>query len=193
MHLTTHYSLAEACRQVTRERVLRQLRLTHRSFETWGWGRPAIAVAALNPHGGEGGLLGREEIEAIAPAIADAQAEGIDARGPLPADSLFAQAVDDVVKADGPNGLTRASLLRALGAIHRFTDNGWVGEIDPRGATGCFVVMQIKGGVFKRVYPEQRGTLDCRAENKVTYKKGLTVAKPNVSGGGADNSAVQVK
>jgi 4-hydroxythreonine-4-phosphate dehydrogenase len=94
VHLTTHYSLAEACRQVTRERVLRQLRLTHRSFETWGWGRPAIAVAALNPHGGEGGLLGREEIEAIAPAIADAQAEGIDARGPLPADSLFAQAVD---------------------------------------------------------------------------------------------------
>jgi 4-phospho-D-threonate 3-dehydrogenase / 4-phospho-D-erythronate 3-dehydrogenase len=94
VHLTTHYSLAEACRQVTRERVLRQLRLTHRSFETWGWRRPAIAVAALNPHGGEGGLLGREEIEAIAPAIADAQAEGIDARGPMPADSLFAQALD---------------------------------------------------------------------------------------------------
>src|SRR5215208_262092 len=83
-----------ATRQVTRERVLRQLRLTHRSFETWGWQRPAIAVAALNPHGGEGGLLGREEIEAIAPAIADAQAEGIDARGPMPADSLFAQALD---------------------------------------------------------------------------------------------------
>jgi len=94
VHLTTHYSLAEACRQVTRERVLRQLRLTHRSFESWGWARPTIAVAALNPHGGEGGLLGREEIDAIAPAVADARAEGIDARGPLPADSLFPQALD---------------------------------------------------------------------------------------------------
>jgi 4-hydroxythreonine-4-phosphate dehydrogenase len=93
VHLTTHYSLAEACRLVTRERVLRQLRLTHRSFETWGWQRPTIAVAALNPHAGEGGLLGREEIEVIAPAIADARAEGIDAQGPYPADSLFARAV----------------------------------------------------------------------------------------------------
>ncbi|HZU06015.1 MAG TPA: 4-hydroxythreonine-4-phosphate dehydrogenase PdxA [Chloroflexota bacterium] len=93
VHLTTHYSLAEACRLVTRERVLRQLRLTHRSFETWGWQRPTIAVAALNPHAGEGGLLGREEIEAIAPAVADARAEGIDAQGPYPADSLFARAV----------------------------------------------------------------------------------------------------
>jgi 4-hydroxythreonine-4-phosphate dehydrogenase len=94
VHLTTHYSLADACRQVTRERVLSQIRLTHRSFETWGWTRPAIGVAALNPHGGEGGLLGREELDAIAPAVADAQAAGIDARGPYPADSLFAQALD---------------------------------------------------------------------------------------------------
>jgi 4-hydroxythreonine-4-phosphate dehydrogenase len=94
VHLTTHYSLAEACQKVTRERVLSQIRLTHRSFETWGWPRPAIGVAALNPHGGEGGLLGREEIEAIAPAVEAAQAEGIDARGPYPADSLMAQGLD---------------------------------------------------------------------------------------------------
>lgn len=94
VHLTTHHSLAAACALVTRERVLSQIRLTHRSFETWGWTRPAIGVAALNPHGGEGGLLGCEEIEAIAPAVADAQADGIDARGPYPADSLFAQALD---------------------------------------------------------------------------------------------------
>ncbi|HEY7062726.1 MAG TPA: 4-hydroxythreonine-4-phosphate dehydrogenase PdxA [Chloroflexota bacterium] len=94
VHLTTHYSLAEACQKVTRDRVLSQIRLTHHSFETWGWQRPAIGVAALNPHGGEGGLLGREEIDAIAPAVADAQAEGIDARGPYPADSLMAQALD---------------------------------------------------------------------------------------------------
>src|SRR4051794_27899745 len=94
VHLTTHYSLAEACTKVTRDRVLSQLRLTHRSFETWGWQCPAIGVAALNPHGGEGGLLGREEIEAIAPAVEAAQAEGIDARGPYPADSLMAHGLD---------------------------------------------------------------------------------------------------
>jgi 4-hydroxythreonine-4-phosphate dehydrogenase len=94
VHLTTHHSLSEACRLVTRERVLRQLRLTHRSFESWGWRAPVIGVAALNPHGGEGGLLGREELDAIAPAVADAQAEGIAARGPFPADSLFPQALD---------------------------------------------------------------------------------------------------
>ncbi len=94
VHLTTHHSLRAACELVTRDRVLAQLRLTHRSFEIWGWTRPAIGVAALNPHGGEGGLLGREEIDAIAPAVADAQADGIDARGPFPADSLFAQALD---------------------------------------------------------------------------------------------------
>jgi 4-hydroxythreonine-4-phosphate dehydrogenase len=52
-----------------------------------------IAVAALNPHGGEGGLLGREEIDALAPAIAAAREEGIDASGPWPADSVFNRAI----------------------------------------------------------------------------------------------------
>jgi 4-hydroxythreonine-4-phosphate dehydrogenase len=94
VHLTTHYSLAEACRLVTRARVLSQLRLTHRSFEAWGWPRPEIGVAALNPHAGEGGLLGREEIDEIVPAVEAAQAEGIAARGPFAADALMAQATD---------------------------------------------------------------------------------------------------
>jgi len=92
-HLSTHKPMAEAARYVTEENVLAKLRLTAQSLARWGLARPRIAVAALNPHGGEGGLLGREEIEEIAPAVEAARAEGIDARGPFPADSVFYRAL----------------------------------------------------------------------------------------------------
>jgi 4-hydroxythreonine-4-phosphate dehydrogenase len=93
VHLTTHHSLAEACRLVTRDRVLSRLELTHDSFTGWGFTSPRIGVAALNPHGGEGGMMGREEIEAIGPAVEAAAALGINARGPFPADSIFNRAL----------------------------------------------------------------------------------------------------
>ena len=102
VHLTTHYSLQDACKLVTRERILAKLRLTHSSFLKWGGKRPCIAVAGLNPHAGEGGLLGREEIEEIKPAVKAAQHLNIDARGPFPADSVFNRAINgefDVVLA----------------------------------------------------------------------------------------------
>ncbi len=101
-HLSTHKSLAQAVAYVTRETVLGKLQLVHDSLTRWGLPAPRIAVAALNPHGGEEGLLGREEIEELAPAVADARAEGIDASGPIPADSVFNRAIDgefDVVLA----------------------------------------------------------------------------------------------
>jgi 4-hydroxy-L-threonine phosphate dehydrogenase PdxA len=78
---------------VTRERVLARLNLIKRSFCEWGLQHPRIAVAALNPHGGEGGILGREEIEEILPAVKEAAAAGIDARGPYPADTVFVRAI----------------------------------------------------------------------------------------------------
>jgi 4-hydroxythreonine-4-phosphate dehydrogenase len=93
VHLTTHHSLVEACRLVTRNTVLSRLQLTHESFTGWGFPTPRIGVAALNPHGGEGGMMGREEINAIAPAVQEAAAQGIDARGPFPADSIFNRAL----------------------------------------------------------------------------------------------------
>jgi 4-hydroxythreonine-4-phosphate dehydrogenase len=93
VHLSTHYSLKEACERVTRDRILGKLKLTYDSFQKWGIVHPRIAVAALNPHGGEGGLLGSEEIEQISPAIDDARLLGIDARGPFPADSVFNRAI----------------------------------------------------------------------------------------------------
>ncbi len=94
MHLSTHLPLAAACAFVTREHVLRAIRLTARHFIEWGFERPRIGVAALNPHASDGGLIGTTEQDEIAPAVADAQALGIDARGPVPADSIFNQAID---------------------------------------------------------------------------------------------------
>lgn len=102
VHLSTHRSLAAACTLVTRSNVLAKLRLTHAFFAANGIGRPRIGVAALNPHGGEHGLIGSEEEEELAPAVADAREEGIDATGPVPADTVFNQAIDgryDVVLA----------------------------------------------------------------------------------------------
>ena len=74
---------------VTIDRVLAKLRLAHAAMGHYGIAAPRIAVAALNPHGGEGGLFGREEVDVLIPAVAAARAEGIDAEGPLPADSLL--------------------------------------------------------------------------------------------------------
>ena len=102
VHLSTHKSLIEAARYVTRDTVLEKLRLMQETLTGWGLEKPSIAVAALNPHGGEGGLLGSEEIEELAPAVATARAEGIDATGPIPADSIFNRAINgefDVVLA----------------------------------------------------------------------------------------------
>ncbi len=93
VHLSTHKPLIEAARYVTRANVGEKLALIHESLERWGLRRPRIAVAALNPHGGEGGLLGREEIDELAPAVEDARRQGLDAAGPIPADSVFNRAI----------------------------------------------------------------------------------------------------
>ena len=94
VHLTTHRSLRVACDYVTKENVLAKLRLTDESFKAWGFPEPRIGVAALNPHSSDGGLLGDEEALQIAPAVEAARAMGIDATGPVPADSVFPQAIN---------------------------------------------------------------------------------------------------
>jgi 4-hydroxythreonine-4-phosphate dehydrogenase len=93
VHVTRHVPLAEVAPLVTRQRVLETIRMTDRGMRAWGMTRPRLGVAALNPHGGESGLLGRQEIEEIGPAVDSAREEGIDARGPIPADSIFFQAI----------------------------------------------------------------------------------------------------
>ena len=94
MHLSTHLSLAEACHYVTKENVLRAINLTSEYFIRWGVVKPRIGVAALNPHASDGGLIGQTEEKEILPAILAAQADGIDAIGPVPADTVFNQAID---------------------------------------------------------------------------------------------------
>lgn len=93
-HLSTHKSLAEAVRYVRAPIICEKLMLTHQCLKAWGIAKPRIAVAALNPHGGEGGLLGREEIDEILPAVELSQRQGISAHGPYPADSVFYRAID---------------------------------------------------------------------------------------------------
>ena len=91
-HVTTHVAMHKVPSLITRERVLTVIRLGHAACKKFGIEKPRIAVAGYNPHAGENGLFGNEEINAIAPAIADAVAEGIDATGPYPPDSVFSRA-----------------------------------------------------------------------------------------------------
>jgi len=90
--VTIHVSLRDAIEQADFQAQLRAMRLAHKGCLAFGIGAPRIAVAGLNPHAGEGGLFGREEIEIIAPAVAKAREEGLDVRGPYPGDTVFMQA-----------------------------------------------------------------------------------------------------
>ncbi len=84
--LTRHMSLIDACRAITRERVEKGIDKCISALRQLGLDQPHLAVAALNPHGGEDGLFGREEIDGIKPAIAAARARGLTVSGPVPAE-----------------------------------------------------------------------------------------------------------
>lgn len=90
--VSIHLSLAAAIAAVTPDKVLETLRITNTALSTALGRLPRIGVAGLNPHAGEGGLFGREEIEIIAPAIAKARAQGLDVYGPFAPDTVFMRA-----------------------------------------------------------------------------------------------------
>ena len=90
--VTSHVSLRTALEQITPARIDAALSLADATMRSAGFTTPRIAVAALNPHGGEGGLFGREEIEIIAPVVAEAAQRGIACKGPYPADTVFLKA-----------------------------------------------------------------------------------------------------
>jgi 4-hydroxythreonine-4-phosphate dehydrogenase len=92
-HVTTHVPLREACELVKKERILKVIELTERALKRMGIERPSIAVAGLNPHTGEGGIFGREEIDQIEPAVEEAKRLGYDVTGPMPPDTVFYRAV----------------------------------------------------------------------------------------------------
>jgi 4-hydroxythreonine-4-phosphate dehydrogenase len=88
-HVTTHVALADVPRLLTPERLRRTIDATQAAMLDLGIARPRIAVAALNPHAGEGGLFGRQDIEVSTPVIAACRAEGLDVTGPVPGDTVF--------------------------------------------------------------------------------------------------------
>lgn len=91
--ISTHVPLAEAITLVERDRIIRTVNLTHRELVRWGIEQPRLAVAALNPHGAEGGLFGMEEASEIAPAIEACRTiDDIDVQGPFSADTIFLRA-----------------------------------------------------------------------------------------------------
>jgi 4-hydroxythreonine-4-phosphate dehydrogenase len=112
---TVHIPLAEVPAAITVDALLRTIRLTHASLPAFGFPSPRIALAGLNPHAGEDGLLGGEEERVMRPAIARARAEGIDVHGPFPADTLFVRAVrgafDVVIAAYHDQGLVPVKLI----------------------------------------------------------------------------------
>lgn len=90
--VTSHVSLRQALEQIHHQSIVDAISLADRTMRRAGYERPRLAVAALNPHAGEGGLFGREEIEVIGPAIVAAAAAGVDCRGPFPADTVYLKA-----------------------------------------------------------------------------------------------------
>ena len=92
VHVSTHVSLREACDRVKKDRVLEVIRIAHQACLDLGIENPVIGVAGLNPHSGENGLFGREEIDEIIPAIEEAKALGVKAEGPVPPDTVFSKA-----------------------------------------------------------------------------------------------------
>lgn len=91
IHVSTHVALREACNRVKKDRVYRVIMLGYDAVKRLGVENPRVAVAGLNPHAGEEGLFGREEIEEIGPAIQQAQKKGLHVEGPIPPDTVFSK------------------------------------------------------------------------------------------------------
>jgi 4-phospho-D-threonate 3-dehydrogenase / 4-phospho-D-erythronate 3-dehydrogenase len=92
IHISTHVSLRKACDLVLKDRVLEVIELAHKACRELGISAPKIGVAGLNPHAGENGMFGTEEQEEIIPAVIEAVSKGINADGPIPADTIFSKA-----------------------------------------------------------------------------------------------------
>src|SRR5258706_9900749 len=89
MLFTNHMALRAVCDHITKDRMLERITLAHAALRDMGIAAPKIAVSGLNPHAGENGMFGREEMDHIAPAVQAAPARRIDAQGPVPADTVF--------------------------------------------------------------------------------------------------------
>ena len=96
VHVTTHVALSQVPVLITKDRVFKKIRAAQEAARSLGFERPRIGVAGLNPHSGEGGLFGKEEIEVITPAIDEAKKAGMLVEGPVPPDTIFSKALGGV-------------------------------------------------------------------------------------------------
>ena len=92
--VSSHIPLKDAASMLSKERIVAAAQLIYRSLQASGTANPKVAIAAFNPHGGDGGLCGREEIDIIEPAVAELRASGLSVDGPFPADTIFLKARD---------------------------------------------------------------------------------------------------
>lgn len=126
VHVSTHVSLREACDRVKKDRVLEVIRIADQACKELGIKEPKIGVAGLNPHSGENGMFGREEIEEITPAIEAAKGEGIIVDGPVPPDTVFSKArggwYDIVVAMYHDQGHIP---LKVVGFVYNQTEQKW--------------------------------------------------------------------
>ncbi len=152
---TVHVPLGEVPRALTREVVSGTIALTARELPSFGIARPRLAMAGLNPHAGEGGVLGSEEEQVIAPAIADARAHGIDIAGPFPGDTIFGRAAggefDAVIACYHDQGLIPIKLLAfgravnvtlGLPIVRTSVDHGTAFDIAGRGVADASSMVQ---------------------------------------------------
>ena len=143
---TVHVPLRDVSRLLTRELVRETLRLTARELPAFGVAVPRLAVAGLNPHAGEGGLMGIEDDDVLAPAVRDVRDDGIDVSGPYPADTVFGRAArgefDCVMACYHDQGLIPVKLLAfgtavnvtlGLPIIRTSVDHGTAFDIAGRG------------------------------------------------------------
>ena len=120
MMLTTHMSLRKACLAVRKRRVLTMIELANETLQYFGISNPRIAVAGLNPHSGEHGLFGDEEVKGSVPAIEEAVKRGINVVGPVPADIVFVKAKEgeyDLVLAMYHDQANMAAKLLGFGEV----------------------------------------------------------------------------
>ena len=149
-HATLHQSLKDAIKNIKKDKVLETIRVANRGLKSLGIKNPNIAVAGLNPHASDGGRFGNEELEEIEPAVKIANGEGINAIGPIPADTVFLRAskgeFDGVVALYHDQGHIPAKMLGfmkgvnvtvGLPIIRTSVDHGTAFDIAGRGVADC--------------------------------------------------------
>jgi 4-phospho-D-threonate 3-dehydrogenase / 4-phospho-D-erythronate 3-dehydrogenase len=152
--MARHMSLRSSCDEVTAENVRQVLVRADLAMRTFGKPGSKIAVAALNPHGGENGMFGQEEIEGIEPGVARARAEGVNAFGPVPADAVFHQTLqgkyDAVISLYHDQGHIAAktldfdrtvSVTTALPFIRTSVDHGTAFDIAGKGIASATAML----------------------------------------------------